>query len=70
MSDVAYHELSSVSKYLPPLYNIKRARLSINSTLDLNRFTGPFPSAYRPVLAALERELSKAVSIQLKIAVL
>lgn len=62
VSDEAYHELSSISKDLPPLYRVKRARLSLNSTLDLQRFSGPLPGAYRPLRDALSREIQNVVS--------
>ena len=62
VSDEAYHELSSISKDLPPLYRVKRARLSLNSTLELQRFSGPLPGAYRPLRDALTREIQNVVS--------
>lgn len=64
VSDEAYHELSSISKDLPPLYRVKRARLSLNSTLELQRFSGPLPGAYRPLRDALTREIQNVVSNQ------
>jgi hypothetical protein len=64
VSDEAYHELSSISKDLPPLYRVKRARLSLNSTLELQRFSGPLPGAYRPLHDALTREIQNVVSIK------
>ena len=57
-----YHELSSISKDLPPLYRVKRARLCLNSTLELQRFSGPLPGAYRPLRDALTREIQNIVS--------
>ena len=65
VSDEAYHELSSISKDLPPLYRVKRARLSLNSTLELQRFSGPLPGAYHPLRGALAREIQNVVSDQL-----
>ena len=62
VSDEAYHELSSISNDLPPLYRVKRARISLNSTLDLQRFSGPLPGAYRPLREALTREIQNVVS--------
>ena len=49
VSDDAYHELSIVSN-LPPLYRLKQARTTLNSSLTLNRFDGPYPGAFRPLI--------------------
>ena len=48
VSDEAYHELSSVSKDLPPLYKLKGERKTINESLDIQRLPGPYLGAYPP----------------------
>ena len=63
VSDEAYHELSSLANDLPPLYKVKRARLSLNKSLTLMRFGGPYPGAFRPLLESLTREISNVVNI-------
>ena len=62
VSDDAYHEFS-VASNLPPLHRLKQARASLNSSLTLSRFDGPYPGAFRPFLECLINEISKEVRI-------
>ena len=63
VSDDAYHELSVVSD-LPPhvLYLLKNTRTSLNSSLDLQCYDGPYQGAYRPFVETLKNKISKVVS--------
>ena len=62
VSDESYHELSMAST-LPPLYKIKKARLILNSSLDIRRLQGPsYPGAFRPIKRAIEDESCRMVS--------
>ena len=61
VSDDAYHKLSVVSD-LPPLYLLKNTRTSLNSSLDLQRYDGPYQGAYRPFVETLKNKISKVVS--------
>ncbi len=61
VSDEAYHELRKLSCDLPPLYQLKKKRAAINSSLQIERI--PTMGAYRPFRETLTVELKKAVSI-------
>ena len=54
-SDDAYHKLRTVSN-LPLLYQLKQFLTTLNNSLKLNRFDGPYPETF------LEALNSKAVS--------
>ena len=62
VSDQAYHELSTISD-MPPLHQIKRKRLALNSTVELHRISGKFVGAFRPVKAAIEEQMGRMVKI-------
>lgn len=61
VSDEAYHELSIASN-LPTLSKMKKARATLNSSLDLRRLSGGYPGVFRPFKATLHDEIKKAVS--------
>ena len=67
VSDEAYHEIRMSSKQsdststLPPLYQVKNSRRALNSTIEIERFQGGYPGAFRPLLGLLQREISRMV---------
>lgn len=49
LSDEAYHELASITRDLPPLYQVKQQRRELNEGIEVIRLTGGNSVAYRPV---------------------
>ena len=61
ISDEAYHELVTTSS-LPPLHKVKGVRKALNTSIELERLSGPYPGAFRSPTEMLKMEISKAVS--------
>ena len=66
VSDEAYHEIrmcscKTDSSALPPLYTLKQARKQLGSSMEIERFQGGYPGAFRPLLDILTREITRTV---------
>lgn len=62
ISDEAYHEISIISKELPPLYKVKQLRKDIDATVNITRIKGDIPGAYRPFKQFLQQTIKQQVS--------